>query len=81
MRRGSSQQGADPSLRRGDLTLHKPHYQTGVAARQSLVASGLSRQLTATMPPLFGGHNSAQDAPAMLARRTRKFRAEIRAKM
>jgi hypothetical protein len=50
MRRGSSQQGADPSLRLGDLTLHSLHYQTGVATRQPLAASGLSRRLTATPP-------------------------------
>jgi hypothetical protein len=30
IRRQSSQKGADPSLRRGDLTLRKPHYQTGL---------------------------------------------------
>jgi hypothetical protein len=29
--RRSNQQGADPSLRLGDLTLRKPHYQTGQA--------------------------------------------------
>jgi hypothetical protein len=28
---GSSQKGADSSSRRGDLTLRKPHYQTGAA--------------------------------------------------
>jgi hypothetical protein len=31
MPRWSSQQGADPSSRRGDLTLRKSHYQTGPA--------------------------------------------------
>src|SRR5579863_3873681 len=32
MRRPSSQQGADSSSRLGDLTLRKPHYQTGRAS-------------------------------------------------
>src|ERR1700760_1392008 len=55
MQRGSSQQGADPSLRLGDLTLRNMHYQTGVATRQPLVESGLSRQFTAaSWPPLKG---------------------------
>jgi hypothetical protein len=57
MRRGPSQQGADPSLRLGDLTLHELHYQTGVATRQPLAASGLSRRLTA-MPAPFEGIKS-----------------------
>jgi hypothetical protein len=30
---------ADPSLRRGDLTLRKLHYQTAFAQRQPLAAS------------------------------------------
>src|ERR1700681_2792775 len=30
--RRSNQQGADSSLRLGDLTLRKPHYQTGYAS-------------------------------------------------
>src|SRR6267154_4798883 len=30
--RRSNPQGADSSLRRGDLTLRKPHYQTGSAS-------------------------------------------------
>ena len=58
MRRRSSQQGADPSLRLGDLTLRKLHYQTGVATRQPLVESGLSRQLTADVAPDFEGNKS-----------------------
>src|ERR1700761_8321592 len=41
MRQGSSQQGADPSLRLSDLTLQQSHYQTGVATRQPLAALGL----------------------------------------
>src|SRR3954471_10114955 len=32
---------ADPSLRRGDLTLRKPHYQTTPAGRQPLAKSSL----------------------------------------
>jgi hypothetical protein len=32
MKRQSSQQSADTSLRLGDLTLRKPHYQTGPAS-------------------------------------------------
>jgi len=32
MPRRSNQQGADSSLRLGDLTLRKPHYQTGYAS-------------------------------------------------
>src|ERR1700694_2147422 len=36
IRRQSSQQGADTSLRLADLTLRKPHYQTGRANRQPL---------------------------------------------
>ena len=35
----SSQKGADTSLRLGDLTLRKPHYQTGPAARQPFAKS------------------------------------------
>jgi hypothetical protein len=31
MPRRSSEQGADSSSRLGDLTLRKPHYQTGLA--------------------------------------------------
>src|SRR5690242_1524943 len=54
MRQRSSQQGADPSLRLGDLTLRKMHYQTGVTTRQLLVESGLSRQLIAVARP--SGH-------------------------
>jgi hypothetical protein len=57
MRRESSQQGADPSLRLGDLTLRKVHYQTAVATRQPLVESGLSRQLAAASRPPFKGIN------------------------
>src|SRR6185437_12895494 len=57
MRRGSSQQGADPSLRLGDLTLRKVHYQTAVATRQPLVESGLSRQLTAASRLTLTGIN------------------------
>ena len=37
----SSQKGADPSLRLGDLTLRKPHYQTAPAARQPLARPSL----------------------------------------
>src|SRR6185312_12685508 len=59
MRRGSSQQGADPSSRLGDLTPHNMHYQTGVATRQPLVASGLSRQFTAASRPVSKAINGA----------------------
>src|SRR6202012_4868330 len=58
IRRESSQPGADPSLRLGDLTLRKVHYQTAVATRQPLVESGLSRQLTAASRPPFKGNKS-----------------------
>jgi hypothetical protein len=37
----SNQQGADPSLRLGDLTPRKPHYQTGPATRQPSAKSTL----------------------------------------
>jgi hypothetical protein len=41
IRQYSSQQGADPSLRLGDLTPRKPHYQTGPATRQPSEKSAL----------------------------------------
>src|SRR6185437_3625141 len=59
MRRGSSQPGADPSLRLGDLTPHNMHYQTRVATRQPLVASGLSRQFSAAARPTLKAINGA----------------------
>src|ERR1700761_8770339 len=66
MRQGSSQQGADPSLRLGDLTLQQSHYQTGVATRQPLVPLSLSRRLTARMRRRFRGINRMQAALAEL---------------
>jgi hypothetical protein len=51
MRQRLSKQGADTSLRLGDDTLRKIHYQTTLARRQPLVASCLSRPLTAIPPP------------------------------
>src|ERR1700730_13492453 len=51
MPRRSNQQGADSSLRLGDLTLRKPHYQTGYASPVNRLQSRwFSRQLTATRP-------------------------------
>src|SRR5260221_12102565 len=41
IRQRSSEQGADTSLRLGDLTLRKPHYQTGRANRQPLATPHL----------------------------------------
>src|ERR1700748_3879940 len=64
MRQGSSQQGADPSLRLGDHTLQQSHYQTGVATRQPLAPLSLSRRLTARMRHRFRGINRAQGVPA-----------------
>src|SRR5581483_736660 len=52
---GSSEKGADSSLRPGDITLRTPHYQTAPAPRQPLVTSWLSRRLRATRHPSFGG--------------------------
>src|SRR5437016_4954039 len=49
IRRRSSQQGADPSLRLNDLTLRKPHYQTGCTSPVNcLQYRRQSRQFTAT---------------------------------
>src|ERR1700716_2686936 len=49
MPRRSNKQGADSSLRLGDLTLRKPHYQTGYASPVNcLQCRRQSRQLTAT---------------------------------
>jgi hypothetical protein len=45
----SSQLGADSSLRLGDLTLRKPHYQTGLASPVNWLRSRCDqRQFTAT---------------------------------
>src|SRR4051794_8796313 len=48
IKRQSSQQGADTSSRLGDLTLRKPHYQTGSASPVNrLLGQWYQRQFTA----------------------------------
>src|SRR5207244_1741658 len=61
LRRSSSPTGADSSLRLGDLTLRRRHYQTAVAHRQPLAQQRLSRQLTATRTSHPEGINRARD--------------------
>src|SRR6187549_3849292 len=69
----SSQQGADTSLRLGDLTPRKPHYQTGPASPVNrLRCQSYQRQLTAMRP----GNKSIRTAqPAAMA--MRGFRPQV----
>jgi hypothetical protein len=54
----SSQNSADTSSRRGDLTLRIRHYQTTAAARQSLAASPLIATINRDEPSRMAGNKS-----------------------
>jgi hypothetical protein len=72
IRRQSSQQGADTSLRLGDHTLRKPHYQTGRPKRQPLATP--QQFATINRDNIAGGRgiNRVRDALSAL-----NFRAMI----